>query len=76
MCPRHHIYRIVIFEKLCSGGEMDFQVNDETYFLNVGDDDGGWEVMVSTPNGPRQIPVHGDTRHVIVVDEEGGRLPN
>ena len=57
---------------------MDFQVNDQTYFLNVGD--GGWEVMVSTPNGPMPIPVHRDTRDerpVIVLEEEGsGRLPN
>jgi hypothetical protein len=38
---------------------MDFQVNDQTYFVNVGD--AGWEVMVSTPNGPQSIPVYRDT---------------
>lgn len=58
---------------------MDFQVNDQTYFLSIGDDGSGWEVMVSTPNGPRPIPVYRDTRDarpVIMLEEEGGRLPN
>ena len=56
---------------------MDFQVNDETYFLNVGED--GWEVMVSTPKGPMLIPVYRDTRDgrpLLVLQEEDGRLPN
>jgi hypothetical protein len=58
---------------------MDFQVNDRTYFLNIGDDDSGWEVMVATPNGPCQIRVHRDTRdsrRVIMLGDERGRLPN
>ena len=58
---------------------MDFQVNDQTYFLNVGDDASGWKVMVSTPKGPRQIPVYQDTRDarpVIVLEEEDDGLPN
>ena len=58
---------------------MDFQVNDETYFLNLGEDGSGWEVIVSTPNGPRQVPVYRDTRDVrpvIVLEEESSRLPN
>jgi hypothetical protein len=61
------------------GGKVDFQVNNETYFLNIGDNDGGWEVMVSTPSGPRQVPVYRDTRHarpLIVLEQEGDRLPN
>jgi len=56
---------------------MDFRVNDQTYFLSVGDD--GWEVMVSTPDGPRSIPVYRDVRDpqsVLVLQEEGDRLPN
>ncbi len=61
------------------GGEMDFQVNDQTYFLSVGDDGSGWEVMVSTPNGPMPIPVYrdtGDARPLLVLQEEDGRQPN
>ncbi len=56
---------------------MDLQVNNETYFLNVDED--GWEVMLSTPNGPMPIPVYRDTRDaqtVLMLQEEGGRLPN
>ncbi|HVI08461.1 MAG TPA: hypothetical protein VND65_09225 [Candidatus Binatia bacterium] len=56
---------------------MDFQVNDQTYFLTMGDE--GWEVMVSTPEGPRPIPVYGDTRDsrtVLMLQDEHGRLPN
>jgi hypothetical protein len=58
---------------------MDFQVNDQTYFLNVGEDGSGWEVMVSTPNGPMSIPVYRDTRDtqpVLMLQEEDSRLPN
>jgi hypothetical protein len=38
---------------------LDFQVNDQTYFL--GDEEGDWEVFVASPNGPRRIPVYVDT---------------
>ncbi|HXX01637.1 MAG TPA: hypothetical protein VEJ00_10510 [Candidatus Acidoferrales bacterium] len=37
---------------------MDFQINDETYFADLGD--GEWQVFVSTPNGARPIPVYDD----------------
>jgi hypothetical protein len=39
---------------------MDFQVNDQTYFVSVGDDQEDWHVFVSTPNGARSIPVYND----------------
>jgi hypothetical protein len=39
---------------------MDFQVNDQTYFVNLGENPGDWEVFVSTPNGARSIPVYND----------------
>jgi hypothetical protein len=58
---------------------MDFRVNDQTYFLSVGEDSSGWEVIVSTPNGPRPIPVYRDAqvaRPVLVLQEEGSMLPN
>lgn len=58
---------------------MDFQVNDQTYFLNIGDNDGGWEVMVATPNGAREIPVYVDSaqgERTIVLQADEHRLPN
>lgn len=39
---------------------MDFQVNDQTYFVSVGEDAAEWEVFVSTPTGARTIPVYND----------------
>ena len=38
--------------------ELDFQINDETYFASLGD--GEWQVFVTTPTGARQIPVYDD----------------
>jgi hypothetical protein len=39
---------------------LDFQVNDQTYFVSLGENPGDWEVFVSTPNGARAIPVYND----------------
>jgi hypothetical protein len=39
---------------------MDFQVNDQTYFVSLGEYPGDWEVFVATPNGARAIPVYND----------------
>lgn len=39
---------------------LDFQVNDQTYFLGLGEEEGEWEVFVASPNGPRRIPVYVD----------------
>jgi hypothetical protein len=39
---------------------MDFQVNDQTYFVSVGDEQDEWHVFVSTPTGARPIPVYND----------------
>jgi hypothetical protein len=40
---------------------LDFQVNDQTYFLGLSDKEGEWEVFVASPNGPRRIPVYVDS---------------
>jgi hypothetical protein len=37
---------------------LDFQINDETYFASIGEDE--WQVFVSTPTGAREIPVYDD----------------
>ncbi len=35
-------------------------MNDQTYFLGLGDEEGEWEVFVASPSGPRRIPVYVD----------------
>ena len=39
---------------------MDFQVNNETYFVDLSEDERQWLVFVATPNGARRIPVYVD----------------
>lgn len=58
---------------------MDFQINDETYFLSLADGQRGWEVFVSTPTGARPIPVYVDapeSEGFVVVQEDRHRRPN
>ena len=60
--------------------EMDFEVNGETYFVNLGENR-GWEVCVSTPTGARTIPVYEDAPDdedvtFVVEDERKRRIPN
>jgi hypothetical protein len=59
--------------------KMDFQVNDQTYFLSLAEDDKRWEVFVSTPSGSLSIPVYVDAPDagpLVVLQEEKHRLPN
>jgi hypothetical protein len=39
---------------------LDFQVNDQTYFVSLGENPDEWHVFVSTPTGARSIPVYVD----------------
>jgi hypothetical protein len=39
---------------------LDFQVNNETYFLGLSDDERQWLLFVETPSGTRRIPVYED----------------
>ena len=58
---------------------MDFQVNDETYFLSLAENERQWRVIVSTPTGARQIPVYddgGETESLLVLEEDKQRVPN
>jgi hypothetical protein len=58
---------------------MDFQVNEQTYFLSLAEDDKQWEVFVSTPTGALTIPVYVDAaegKPLVVLQEEKHRLPN
>jgi hypothetical protein len=59
--------------------EMDFQVNDQTYFLSLAEDDRRWLFFVSTPDGAMSIPVYEDAaegRPLVVLQEEKQRMPN
>jgi hypothetical protein len=39
---------------------LDFQVNNETYFIDLADEEGKWLVFAETPTGVRRIPVYVD----------------
>jgi hypothetical protein len=60
---------------------VDFQVNGETYFLSLAEDERRWEVFVSTDNGSRPIPVYEDVPEfqsfaVVFEDKKKRRIPN
>jgi hypothetical protein len=60
---------------------VDFQVNGETYFLNVAEDEARWLVFLSTPTGARPIPVYVDVPEsedlkVVVEDKERRKIVN
>jgi hypothetical protein len=58
---------------------MDFQVNDETYFLSLAENERQWRVFVSTPTGARRIPVYddgGEPESLLVLEEDEQRVPN
>ncbi len=54
---------------------MDFQVNEQTYFLSLAEDAKQWEVFVSTPAGAMSIPVYVDAAESesLVVIQRGER---
>ena len=41
--------------------ELNFEVNEETYFLDLSEDARQWLVFVETPTGARPIPVYVDS---------------
>jgi hypothetical protein len=58
---------------------MDFQVNEQTYFLSLAEDERRWEVFVSTPTGAWPIPVYedaGESSPLVMLQEEKQRIPN
>jgi hypothetical protein len=60
--------------------KMDFQINGNTYFVNLAENE-GWQVFVSTPNGARLLPVYDDAPDadeltVVVEDERKRRIVN
>jgi hypothetical protein len=62
-------------------GQVDFQVNGETYFVTLGENEGEWIVLVSTPDGARPIPVYEDASEfedltIVVEDKERRKVVN
>jgi hypothetical protein len=58
---------------------MDFQVNDETYFVSLAEDERRWRVFVSTATGAWPIPVYEDAAEsgpLVMLQEERHRIPN
>jgi hypothetical protein len=40
--------------------KVDFQVNGETYFVSLADDERRWMVFVESATGTRRVPVYED----------------
>jgi len=61
---------------------LDFEVNDETYFLDLSDEERGqWQVFAQTPTGVRRIPVYvdapiADDPLVLVEDKHRRKIVN
>ena len=60
---------------------MDFQVNGETYFLSLAEDEQRWLVFVEGANGTRDIPVYVDGPDfedvkIVVEDKERRKILN
>lgn len=60
---------------------MDFQVNNETYFIDLADEEGKWHVFAQTPTGVRSIPVYVDAPEleelpVLVEDKRSRKVVN
>ena len=60
---------------------MDFQVNGETYFLSLAEDERRWLVFVESVTGTRSVPVYEDAPEfknftVVFEDKKKHRIPN
>jgi hypothetical protein len=60
---------------------MDFQVNGETYFLSLAEDERRWLVFVEGATGTRDVPVYVDGAEledvkVVVDDKERRKILN
>lgn len=63
------------------GEEVDFQLNNETYYIDLADEEGKWLVFAQTPTGVRRIPVYIDAPEtedlrVLVEDKQGRKVVN
>jgi hypothetical protein len=46
--------------QLFGGTQLDFQINDETYFLSLAENEQRWLLFVSTRDGVRSVPIYED----------------
>lgn len=63
------------------GLKLNFEVNEQTYFLDLSEDARQWLVFVETPTGTRQIPVYVDAHSaddvpVLVEDGQKRKIVN
>jgi hypothetical protein len=63
------------------GDQLDFQVNEETYFLSLAENERQWLVLVETPTGARSIPVYVDAPEsedltVLIEDKDRRKIVN
>ena len=62
--------------------KLDFQLNNETYYIDLADEEGKWLVFAQTPTGVRHIPVYVDAPvaeeelPVLVEDNKGRKIVN
>jgi hypothetical protein len=60
---------------------VNFEVNGETYFLSLADDERRWLVFVEGATGARDVPVYEDAAEfedlkIVVEDKERRRILN
>jgi len=60
---------------------LDFQVNNETYYIDLAEEQGQWMVFAQTPTGVRRIPVYVDAPEseevpLFVEDKKRRRIVN
>jgi hypothetical protein len=60
---------------------VDFQVNGETYFLSLAEDERRWLLFVESATGTRDVPVYEDAAEsedvkVVVEDRERRKILN
>jgi hypothetical protein len=58
---------------------VEFQINDQTYFLTLAEHERRWRFAVATSRGTRTIPVYvdaGDPAPLVVLQGEMGKVLN
>jgi hypothetical protein len=63
------------------GFDVDFQVNGETYFLSLAEDETRWLLFVESATGTRDVPVYVDVPEsedlkLVVEDKEKRKILN